>query len=301
VYRPNGLTDSPGNVAPLLVSFDGIPNGDPGSWQAEANAMRFVVVYIPNVHQPCTSGCQYATPFVAPDPTIGANDCGVSSNQRCDDAPWVKAVLNRIVCSSAPPCENIDPNKLFASGASKGGTMTTDMMCDPSTVGYFRGFAVVSIQIISPATDGSKTLPTQCRSLQTGPRGFSSIWIYGDSDRFSVTGGCENNPPPEGCLGSGFVDAKGRWNFGQFENATLLWDPVLGCSQAPSVAMFGSPSAANFRDVYAPCSSSNRALAVTRVHNGGHAQPALDDDLNGATNTNGFKTAVEAWTFLASH
>jgi hypothetical protein len=204
-------------------------------------------------------------------------------------------VLDKVLCSGAPPCENIDPTKVFVAGSSKGGTMAMGLMCDPRTSRRFSGYASMSIPMISPSTaDDPQALP-RCRAV-LGPHpnhDLSVQWLFGDRDPV-WQGRCRARFD---CLERGFTDVRNRWDFGLAELAgdqafgQRVFGAALGCSPTPVVTQ-DTPHL--IRKVYAGCSAPGRATSYFKVVGGGHGEP-------GMRGIDGFDANLEAWNFWISH
>lgn len=189
VTRPVGLTNASTNKAPLMIDFFG------ASTPAFAAANKYVYVFIPQPPQcPLTvPNCGYATRAInANAPSIGLmNACGPPANGGvygsgtgpCNLKYELKAILDAVIAS-----ENIDPDKVFVVGASKGGYATLDAVCDPLTSGYFRGGAVISANVIGskvapPATADVNSSNMLCPALTSAPfnKDLSLLFIHGTS------------------------------------------------------------------------------------------------------------------------
>src|SRR5262249_27399577 len=139
-YRPANLTNSSNNPAPLIL-FWGDDDTDFDPMRAVADAGRFVVALA------LTHSSIYAPSIYIPQAINGTSTCGVSGTVRCSDTPRANGILNAVECSGAAPCQNIDTNRVYTMGGSKGGGMTLDMMCDPNIAGRFKGFVALSTSL----------------------------------------------------------------------------------------------------------------------------------------------------------
>src|SRR5262249_35931278 len=140
-FQPGHLT----GAAPLLVDLSGTTS----ALFSLATTYRMRAILLPNSYH----GGQYAVPTteaaVQPDPrAYGPVDCGANRASQCDDIPWLKAALNAVICNGAPPCLNVDPNKVYVLGGSKGGNFTEGAICDTRTSAYFHAAAVVSAMMV---------------------------------------------------------------------------------------------------------------------------------------------------------
>ncbi|MDX6638947.1 MAG: Esterase depolymerase [Solirubrobacterales bacterium] len=295
IYRPKGLTNSATNRAPLVVDIND------GGWQNLAVQNRFVLVIIPNdAHCTTNAGgqanCQYATLTTNPDPSsVGPHNCGLSGTGACDDVPWIKAVVDAVACSGASPCQNVDTSKIYASGSSKGATMTQDLMCDTRTSTMFAGYQAISSPMISPSVNNDPSALPHCPAvLGKSPNvNFSAQWIFGDQDPI-----WKNSCPSHvSCLETGFTDAKNRWNFGVAQMAgdkgfgQRVIGAAAGCSSTPATTQV---SAHLIRKLYQPCTAPGVAMSYFKVVGGGHGRPGVDG-------VDGFDSSAESWSFWASH
>ncbi len=322
VYRPAGLTNSSSNLAPAMVAFTpttgaentggtsgiGCSPGNGTGWAAcdlrpLADANKFVIIYITSNHQlPSSVYASGAIVQACPhidgscvtfsEATAGAA-CTFSSGtgvpaRMCEDGPQVKATLDKLVCAGASPCENIDPNKVFAYGESKGGiAVESAALCDPLTTSRFRGGVVVSEQLVSKTA--TNVGPPWCPNAVTpANHDLSMEWIYGDGDTLlSCASGTGAGSNTTGC-----VNGKGDWTYGQNESATKVANPLLGCSNTPTSTTGGNGQA--FIDTYSGCTIASRGVRVIRLHSCGHALPALQ-------NCDSFDVLSEIWAYLSSH
>jgi poly(3-hydroxybutyrate) depolymerase len=290
VYRPNGLTGR----APLVVLFLS-PTIDHAGWRALSASERFVVVYLRGPHEG-----HWATPTLH---TGGRATCGPKGTDICDDIPYVTGVLAQVVCSGRPPCEDIDPRKVFAAGASAGGMMTLDTICDERTSTLLRGASVVSYTLGSKS---ASVLPYCPMLLGTsdGHGGATGLapnidlsinFEYGTNDFI-----CDSTLEPRDCLNTGAVSTtSGNWFFsvpalaGDSHAEARLLGKSLGCPERPTTHT-GGETGKVITSVYEPCSAVHRGIESIEVVGGGHAYLGLQG-------RDGFDASGEAWRFLASH
>ena len=318
IRRPVGLANSPSNLAPLLVLYDQ-PGLDDANLIAASNTDRFVILYIPPSH--LIGGVdQYADPVVSPTPVAQApKTCGTDGANVCDDIPGLNMVLRQVVCSGAVPCENIDPNRVYAAGASKGALMTMAGICDTRTSSYFHAAWVVSWLLTSPAAN-SQTAAANCPAiLGTSMAWSGGFWggtaglgantnisigfEGGDADSFACTAGL-----PSTCLDTGGYDLKNRWWWsvwqmagdsnppspGSSAGSGVMFGARLGCSHSPSTNMRYGIGNQLHETTYTGCARPNRATLALMVHTGGHAWPGLDGK-------GGLDSATEAWNFFTRY
>jgi hypothetical protein len=293
-------TFQPGHLSgpsPLLVDLGGTTNM---LFQvATANRMRAIL--LPNNYH----GGQYAVPTtsaaVEPDPrAYGPVDCGSSGKSQCDDIPWLKAALNAVICSGAPPCMNIDPNKVYVLGGSKGGNFTEGAICDTRTSSYFHAAAIASAMMVSHSYNNSQTTPPNCPALLGTSNGYgggaglppntniSVAWLFGNNDSSvcASSAGARNFD----CLETGYMDVYGRWWFGVNQLAGDSKPPAPGkpkgslhgighalhCSGKPT----SDVKSGHLRTrTYTKCRNRNRAIETVRVNCGlifCHSFPGMD-------------------------
>ena len=315
IERPNGLTNSGSNLAPLVVVMSD-PAGDDSGFQALSATDEFVVLYVPNTH-----AGEYGASTVSPAPgTIGPMTCGVSGRNPCDDIPWLKAILEQIVCAGSAPCENIDPNKVYVTGASKGGLMTLDAVCDTRTSSYFHAAWVVSSPLISPSTNDQRAAGNCPAILGTAMPWSGGFWggvagLAANTDlSIGFEGGdadgtlCAGTLLPRTCLDTGAYDLKNRWWWSVWQMAGdsnppspgtaagsgVMFGARLGCSGAPSINTIYGAGNLLHKTIYTGCARPNRATLALMVHTGGHAWPGLDGK-------GGLSSAAEAWSFFTRY
>jgi poly(3-hydroxybutyrate) depolymerase len=313
--RPHNLTNSPTNKAPLLVTF-GYPDAH---WHALAPTDRFVIATIPANHTCNPGGEQFADPEIAPSPgTLGAcvRNCGSNATTLCSDNPAVKAVLDQVIAS-----QNIDPRKVYATGGSRGGTMTMALVCDTNTSSYFSAVVVASATLFATTTNGATGQATgtpNCPAMLGTSNGYgggtrlspnthvSMAWFYGDQDGLACAG-----MPVTACLDTGAASSSGRWNYSGPQDAgattpppgqgatgrpgggsSVMFGARMGCSGAAST-ITGSNTTV-YTHTYTGCSDSRRATETVMVHTGGHT-------FDGLLNVNGFNPYAAAWDFFTKY
>jgi poly(3-hydroxybutyrate) depolymerase len=292
-FQPGHLT----GMAPLIVDLAGTT----GNLFAAATTYRMRAILLPNSYH----GGQYAVPTteaaVQPDPrAYGAVDCGSNGTSQCDDMPWLKAALDAVICSGAPPCMNIDPQKVYVLGGSKGGNFTEGAICDSRTSSYFHAAAVASAMMVSRNYGGSQQAKPNCPALlgtsngYGGPpglppnRNISVAWLFGTKDNAvcAFAAGARNFD----CLETGYKDVKGRWWFGVNQLAGDAHPPTpgkpagslqgighaLGCHSTPTSTQTAGPMRTR---TYAACKNRHRAVQTVRVRCGTtfcHSFPGMD-------------------------
>jgi poly(3-hydroxybutyrate) depolymerase len=269
IYRPTGLTNAPTNKAPLVLLFNG--GGGAADWEALAVKERFVLALLTNL--PAGNGSYYM-PVIQPNyPSISVmHICGTSGTGPCDEGPAVAGLLSASVSS-----ENIDTARVFATGASKGGAMTEEAMCDPRTSSSFAGFAPLSAIIES--TGETSATPPNCPAIATH-HNFYVQWAFGTTDNAwsgnLVTGWLQ------------YLTGAYYWVFSQNQNLTLFINPALGCSNTPTTTHIGTGGAVTV-DTYGGCSAGVTSQLVT-VPSSYHSYSGLDG-------VDGYYPATDEWSF----
>ena len=308
IFKPGNLTGS----APLVVDLGGTQSN---FFQLAADN-RFVAILLPNNYH----GGQYAVPTIQsaaqPDPNAyGSQDCGSSGTSQCDDIPWLKAAIDSVMCSGAPPCLNVDTSRVYVLGGSKGGAFTEGAVCDTRTYNYFTAAMVVSNNLISSNYSGSQSAAGNCPAILGTSDGFGGAagltpnknlsigWIYGTNDTTACAAA-----PASTCLDTGYLDAKNRWQFsdnqlagdssppspGTAGGSLVGFGHALGCQSTPSTdTTYGTTSKLRKR-IYTGCAVAGRATQTIRVASGGHSFPGLDG-------VDGFDGETEAWNFFAAY
>ncbi len=292
-FEPGNLT----GTAPLLVDLSGTTNA---LFQV-ATAYRMRAILLPNNYH----GGQYAVPttqaVVEPNPqAYGPTDCGSSGTSQCDDIPWLKAALQAVICNGPAPCMNIDPNKVYVLGGSKGGNFAEGAICDSRTSSYFHAAAIASAMMVSPSTNGSQLMRPNCPALlgtsngYGGPAGLppnrniSVAWLYGTNDNAVCAFG--TGARNFDCLDTGYRDIKGRWWFGINQLAGDAHPPAPGkpagslqgighalrCHGVPKSDVKAGPVRTR---TYTGCKDHLRAVQTIRVRCGlifCHSFPGMD-------------------------
>ncbi len=303
--RPNNLT----GPAPLLVLAD-IPGGaDTSYWKSYSVTGKYEILMLdPTLHsgQPSIPAIS-STMFLASYPY---SNCGATGVEVCDDIPYAKAALDAALAS-----ENIDRNKLYAVGASKGAAFVHDEVCDVRTTGYFHAAAAVSLSINSNSYGNVQSVAPECPALLSTSNGFgggaglpantnlSLMWAYGTNDSLA----CGSGHPD--CLDTGQTWGNGQWMFSASQLAgdsspaspatstgtdVVFGHKALGCSGTPSVdTTYGTGNLLRKR-IYTGCTNPNRATETLRVATGGHAVVGLQG-------VGGVDVPAEVWSFFTAY
>ncbi len=202
-------------------------------------------------------------------------DCGVSANLPCDDTIWANAVLDALDCNGASPCQNIDADRVYTAGGSKGGQMVEKMMCDPDIAANFKGFVALSADVIGLGTSAANVV-VSCPYMQTH-HDSSMLWTWGTTDTnyygnstLYLTG---RSQTPGGQAG---------WMLSQPDNPLVFLVPLLGCNTTPAVTTVMTNVT---QTTYTGCTNSRVATGWLRVTGGGHSwngqyQPASAPTFN---------------------
>jgi poly(3-hydroxybutyrate) depolymerase len=292
-FQPGHLT----GTAPLLVDLAGTTS----KFFAVATSYRMRAILLPNSYH----GGQYAVPTteaaVKPDPrAYGAVNCGLNRTSQCDDIPWLKASLQAVMCTGAPPCLNVDPHKVYVLGGSKGGNFTEGAICDVRTSSYFHAAAIASAMMVSRSYTNSQLMRPNCPTLLGTSNGFGGVaglpantnisvaWLFGTNDNSVCAFG--TGARNYDCLETGFRDAKNRWWFGVNQLAGDAKPPApgkpsgslqgighaLGCKSTPTSDVKSGPLRTR---TYTGCRNTNRAVQTVKVSCGMtfcHSFPQMD-------------------------
>jgi poly(3-hydroxybutyrate) depolymerase len=270
IYRPRNLTNSAANKVPLVVWLDEqLGPSAIANWENLATAGRFVLaVYRPGSYRfPRTTAALYFGPVTIPWQPIPIPNCGAAGAGNCDDKPGLIHFLKFAIQD-----QNVDPQKVFVTGASKGGSFVVELMCSPGTNGLFRGFGIVSASLYNPGSTRDATRNT-CRSFN---RDSSVVFEAGQSDSFISYQG---------------LGREGHYQWGQQEGAGFVAGGY-GCSARPTTTYFGNAGTLR-RDVYSGCPMKNRAVGLISVPGGGHAY-----NIDGVQ---GLNSEAQIWNFWVSH
>lgn len=289
VYRPANLSPSPANLAPAVLVF--YQSGDcglkrSGRFASLAPNERFIVVYM---EVPCERAPHNWEKRNVNSPTTSTPS----------DEPYVTAVVHAITTcpsSGAGPNECVDPQRIYAAGASSGGNMTADVMCDVTNSPLFRGYLIdsSSMQLYGGAPD--------C------PSNNRSFFVMMALSNYSIDGGLYYDTAPNPHLD---VPLFADWAAGR-----------LGCKGRRVDDAVGSPVASTLRYAYSgPCAyavAGSQAIVTLGVRNGGHTWSCQDSDAgapapsncpeipdppgftpSGLPYTNGLFLEEDFWNFVA--
>ena len=216
VYRPSGLTNSPTNKAPAVLVFGRSvfvrPKRDLAALQRVANYSRLPT---PTASSSSTWRSQTAGGhrYV---PGTTARSTFLHPSDALDDEPYVHAVIHDILDK-----QNVDPARIYLTGASSGGAMVQAIACDPANSVLLRGIAALSEYLPVGVSSGQPVGEPRCSSTNRN----LFVQIQG--------GTADPNVPYNGiCLPSHCVSS--------FASTVAFWQRHLGCS-APVTTRFGSP------------------------------------------------------------
>jgi poly(3-hydroxybutyrate) depolymerase len=288
VERPRHLTASPTNRAPaVLVFYQGGNCGlkPSGRFASLAPRERFVVVYM---EVPCGRG----------DNNWDKRNVDPQTSTAVNDEPYVSAVVEAITqCpgSEAAIDQCVDPQRIYAAGASSGGNMVADVMCDVENSPRFRGYLIdsSSLQLFGGAPS--------CPSANRGYFAMLALSNYG------IDGGLYYDEAANPHLD---VPAFADWAAAR-----------LGCTGRRVDDAVGYPIASTLRYSYAaPCAyatAGSQAVVALGVQDGGHTWTCQDSDAQaqplectnmpvppgltagGLPDTNGLFVEREFWDFVA--
>jgi hypothetical protein len=283
VCRPTNLVNSAAHPVPLIFGFLNNQQwagegGYIGCSGPQWDCATFQCVYVQMLN-PHSNG--YTTPTTAPG--VGAKTCGSSGTAQCDDIPAVVSILNAVMCSNGPACQNVDPNRVYFTGGSTGGAMTEDVMCDPRTSPFGRGYSVVSASLLDFTASNPPQPPSCPAILGSNPnRNQSLLWIYGTADGIYHAG-----------LDTGYWDSvtPPRWHYGNPELVTSVLGSRLGCPSTPTTSQTVGDTGKWTYDVFAPCATQGVATGYYRGLGAGHIPEGYD----------GLDLAQAAWTFFSAN
>jgi poly(3-hydroxybutyrate) depolymerase len=289
VYRPANLTPLPANLAPAVLVFYQSGNcglKPSGRFASLAPRERFIVVYM---EVPCERR-EHNWDKRNVDPT---------TSSAVNDEPYVTAVVGAIKqcpSSGAGPNQCVDPQRIYAAGASSGGNMTADVMCDVENSPLFRGYLIDSSSL--QLFNGAPNCPSPNRSF----------FVMMALSNYSIDGGLYYDTAPNPHLD---VPLFADWAAKR-----------LGCEGQRVDDAIGSPVASTLRYTYSgPCAyavAGSPAIVTLGVQNGGHTWSCQDSDAgeptpsyclgipnppgltpNGLPYTNGLFMEEDFWNFVA--
>ena len=249
VYRPSGLTNSPSNKVPAVLIFDGGGNCGGNEPMIELNNTRvapladdnrFIAVFMLKRSSPsCVS--QWRKPGILGSPPGSPSD-----------EPYTAAVIADILVK-----QNVDPQRIYATGASSGGAMVLDIACDPGNSPKMRGVSVVSSTF---SVGNSGGMPVGMPNCASNNKNLFIQQIVGTTSIDANIGMC-----PANCL------------LGAHELAAY-WAQHLGCPLTKQNTVYGMPTATNQRERYtgACAFATNYAVEDLVVVGGGHGYQCHD-------------------------
>ena len=278
VYRPGGLSNTASNKVPAVLVFAGSGNCAPTEIAQDrvgarlepiADANRFIVIYMEKVS---VGTCLT---------TWRERNVGDTGPSTVSDEPYVAGVVQDLLTK-----QNVDPQRIYATGTSAGGHFIIDIACDVQNSHLLRGIAVDSSSLSMPAGSAGYYCPSTNQKLFYA----EIVGSYG-IDQPLYAGGC-----PHRCFPS--ITAVGDW-----------WAQHLGCGPVRVDSTFGAPTATNQRHVWTdPCPfAQNGGVMTIGVVGGAHTWVCQDSDptappnrCNGVTPpTNGLYVGQELWSFFA--
>ncbi len=320
-YKPTNLT---GAAAVMMVAAG--TNGlcgvlDPPQsyahthWHTVADQNSLIIVFLAKTYNgtSCTSLPQpinWRTPNIVTN-TSGTGDQGAGA---ASDEPYITAVVNSVLnIPSDHPTWTADSQRLYITGASGGGWLTHDVMCDTTNRAKFRGFAPVSDYLRTaetsqngPLNPGTEKCSPPGTGVGTGYNGGSSS-PAGRSFFYQLTEGVLDGSVP-------FQPTTCQSNncFAGWTDQNTFMRTYMGCNATPTVTLIGTPTAENELDDYGSCTFGiNAPVELVKVPHGCHSWEGLDADPEGSsastcsgnplTNpTNGFDSAAQTWAFFST-
>lgn len=260
VYRPGGLENSAYSRVPLMMVLQeaggAVNQAAPGLVLYAATGSRmnsiadragFVVLY------PAPLSTTWNKPITQ-----------VVVDSPKSDVPYLLTVLDRVIEQ-----ENVDPSRVYVSGASAGAQMTIELMCDPASSSRFVGYGIVSGNMQTLPSGGDPNCPATNQD-------YSFMNIVGTNDQALSYNGM-TTPTRIFLSQPGLLDFVRRH---------------LGCTAAgPSTRVFGTQRHLR-RETWAPCTVPGRAAQMITVNGGLHAWGGVND-------IDGLQAASEMWDFLS--
>jgi poly(3-hydroxybutyrate) depolymerase len=246
IVFPDSCTGSPTNGsrgAPCFTNTS--PDNGPTGWNLVSATDKIILIAI---FADGAGGFFDTTVYGLPTNGSG-NVCGVSGTAACDQAPEVLAAISWAEAHYA-----IDTNRIFATGGSKGGSMTNDMLCDTRTEPVFAGLSGgSSIMNMNGGTAGSPpTARGSCPAMLTpgtqtpvaGAHPLLMNWWFSAKD---LTYPCASpngvdgvSPTVAACLNGGGLNGGGNYVWAQDDQATRMANAAFGCSNTPTSTTEGN-------------------------------------------------------------
>src|SRR5579862_567613 len=223
--------------------------------------------------------------------------CDSSANNAADESssvPYVVALVNAAVSRFA-----LNPSRLYFTGASSGGAMTRELMCDSRSSNLFRGYAIISNGTNSTPNGTTGSCPNSANrnffvQYVSGTNGNQDPYNTGNIPGSCVVGASGVGSDPCTHEQMGFTDSR-NWTASYF-----------GCGSPTITGTPGSLTTNVIYDYHTGCVYGlSPQVEFISVGNGGHTWPCLDAVpqvacAGSSTNpTNGFNTAQSNWAFFA--
>jgi poly(3-hydroxybutyrate) depolymerase len=283
VWKPGHLT---GEAPAIFVLSNLITSVNSGSvnWATIAATNKMIVV---SMDPPRSAWVRGATGESNVGPGAGTYTCGSTGDQLCDDTPEIVSIYNAVIVGGAND-QNIDPDRVYATGGSNPGQMTWELMCNPLSTKLFAGYGQVSalFQSVTSST------PTVCPAVDDDTNhAFSWAFAFGTNDSGlistcdpPITGGnCE-----PGVTGGGTP----HWYIGPHTGVDLWRDSSH--QDCPDVTVTTSTSGDTGKMVEKQwtCAVDGTGAAEITITGGGHAFGGLQ----GYNNSNMEQALVDFWT-----
>jgi hypothetical protein len=229
--------------------------------------------------------------------------CDTSTINAADKASSIPALVAMV--NDATTRFGLDTSRIYMTGASSGGSLTREALCDSRSSELFRAYAVVSNGWTAVPGGSAGNCPN------TANRNHFYQYVSGPQDSF---GPYTTVDAATGCtIGGPFTTNSNMCTHRAmgFDDNNAWLPTYFGCTGGvPAPTLFGTPSALNRRyDYHTGCvfGTSPQVEFINVTPNGGHTWTCLDgfvgvlaNQCGGATpSTNGFFTAQQNWNFFA--
>jgi poly(3-hydroxybutyrate) depolymerase len=282
-YVPTNLkTTSADPAVPLVLGGD--EGGFSGSttetdWAPAAVANRFIAVDLTNSYNVTEQTGTYPHELTFPPAQL---TCGSAGNSACYYKPYLDGVISYMEAHF-----HIDPNMIYYSGGSKGGTFAEELVCDPQTNQEFAGVQAGSahMQVHGTSNNTNPFCPTMASGSSSQYHQTQIQWYWGDNDTAGPGGAPNWNT---GALNVNWQQSElqGEADFGNAMgcNATQNQNATVGTAGSVTVT----------ERTWGDCDYASRTSLLEYAGSACHAQGCSPTP---ATAQGGVDVATEAWHF----
>lgn len=255
VYRPNRIARSPGLVIVLHGAYGNGLQAEAGTaFDVQARRLGWIAVY--------------------PDGYSDGWDAhGCCHHQGVDDVAFIAALIDEIEAA-----DQIDPNRVFVTGISRGGMMSYRLGCELAS----------RIAAIAPVAGNMATWAGSARKTGCIPvRPVSVLAIQGTADaRVPFQGGSVSSQPAD----AGQIEV-----YASFSDVIGVWRDIDGCATSSSTSVMGPTTTTIWR-----CGGGS-VVATKVIAGGGHDWPIGPNRFSPNGTHQAFDASAVIADFFAAH